>query len=68
MALLRRKVERVVVFINTCVPIETNASKISTRFCGMDPTLMSFFGYGKSCGVVLCCVVFVHWFDLFALV
>jgi hypothetical protein len=46
MAMLRRRVERVVVFINTYVPIETEPSKIKTRFDGMDTALMSFFGYG----------------------
>ncbi len=43
--MLRRKVERVAVFINTDTKIETDTSVIKTRFCGMDTTLMSFFGY-----------------------
>ena len=45
LVLLRRQVKNLIVFINTSTPIETDVTKIKSRFEGIDPTLMSYFGY-----------------------
>ncbi len=44
--MLRRQVESIVVFINTAEPIETDMTKIKSRFEGIDCSLMAYFGYG----------------------
>jgi hypothetical protein len=46
LALLRRQVEKIVVFVNAPTPIETDMTKIKSRFQGMHRSIMAYFGYG----------------------
>jgi hypothetical protein len=53
MALLRRRVERIVVFVNTDTPIIKPDP--TSFFSGFDTALMSFFGYSTTHECILLC-------------